>query len=133
MRRSTAAARQRKLFAAAGNAELPGAAAPRVTPSSPAIYRAAFPKLHSKLLGWFAAHKRDLPWRADRDPYRVWISEAMRQQTRVDAVLPYFARFLERFPTLRALADAPEEDVLAAWSGLGYYRRARTLREAART
>ncbi len=129
MRRSAAAARQRKLFAAAGNA---GDADARVTGASSASCRAAFPKLHSKLSAWFAAHKRDLPWRADRDPYRVWISEAMLQQTRVDAVRPYFARFLERFPTLRSLAEAPEADVLAAWSGLGYYRRARTLRQAAR-
>jgi A/G-specific adenine glycosylase len=88
--------------------------------------------LQSKLLVWFAAHKRALPWRADRDPYRVWISEAMLQQTRVEAVLPYFARFLDRFPNLAALAAAPEHDVLAAWSGLGYYRRARTLHATAR-
>src|SRR5436853_7626724 len=101
MRRSAAAARQGKLFAAAGGA---GDAVPRVKRRSSASYRAAFPKLHSRLAAWFAAHKRDLPWRADRDPYRVWISEAMLQQTRVDAVVPYFERFLARFPTLRALA-----------------------------
>jgi A/G-specific adenine glycosylase len=90
-------------------------------------------ELQRKLLAWFAEHKRDLPWRADRDPYRVWISEAMLQQTRVETVLPYYARFMARFPTLDALAEAPIEDVLAAWSGLGYYRRARTLQAAART
>jgi len=88
--------------------------------------------LRRALLGWFARAKRDLPWRADRDPYRVWISEAMLQQTRVETVLPYYRRFLERFPTVAALAAAREEDVLAAWSGLGYYRRARSLQAAAR-
>ncbi|MEM7311403.1 MAG: A/G-specific adenine glycosylase [Planctomycetota bacterium] len=84
------------------------------------------------LLAWFAAHQRDLPWRRSRDAYRVWISEAMLQQTRVEAVVPYFERFLARFPTLADLAAASEDDVVAAWSGLGYYRRARALREAAR-
>lgn len=87
--------------------------------------------LRAKLLDWFAREKRALPWRADRDPYRVWISEAMLQQTRVETVIPYFARFLARFPTLSDLAAAPLEDVLAHWSGLGYYRRARTLHAAA--
>jgi A/G-specific adenine glycosylase len=88
--------------------------------------------IQRRLLSWFAAHKRDLPWRADRDPYRVWISEAMLQQTRVETVRPYYERFMARFPTLEVLANAPIEDVLAAWSGLGYYRRARTLQAAAR-
>ena len=88
--------------------------------------------IQRRLLAWFSAHKRDLPWRADRDPYRVWISEAMLQQTRVETVRPYYERFMARFPTLAALAEAPIEDVLAAWSGLGYYRRARTLQAAAR-
>jgi A/G-specific adenine glycosylase len=86
-----------------------------------------------KALGrWFAREKRDLPWRRTRDPYRIWISEAMLQQTRVETVIPYYRRFLARFPTVGALASAPIEDVLGAWSGLGYYRRARSLREAAR-
>jgi A/G-specific adenine glycosylase len=88
--------------------------------------------IRRRLLAWFGAHKRDLPWRADRDPYRVWISEAMLQQTRVETVRPYYERFMARFPTLDALASAPSEDVLAAWSGLGYYRRARALQAAAR-
>lgn len=73
-----------------------------------------------------------MPWRADRDPYRVWISEAMLQQTRVEAVVPYFERFVARFPNVAALASAPLDDVLAAWSGLGYYSRARTLHATAR-
>src|SRR5690349_13760854 len=84
------------------------------------------------LLGWFDANKRDLPWRKDTDPYRVWLSEIMLQQTRVGAVLDHYRRFLERFPTVRHLARAREASVLAAWSGLGYYRRARMLHAAAR-
>jgi A/G-specific adenine glycosylase len=84
------------------------------------------------LLAWYDAAFRDLPWRKSSDFYRVWISEIMLQQTRVEAVIPYYLRFLERFPTVKALADAPEEDVLAAWSGLGYYSRARNLHQAAR-
>jgi A/G-specific adenine glycosylase len=88
--------------------------------------------LHAPLLAWYRRHKRALPWRATRDPYAIWISEAMLQQTRVETVIGYWSRFLERFPTARELAAAREEDVLAAWSGLGYYRRARALRAAAR-
>ena len=88
--------------------------------------------LHRALGAWFAREKRELPWRRTRDPYRIWISEAMLQQTRVDTVIPFYRRFLARFPTVRALASASIEDVLAAWSGLGYYRRARSLVEAAR-
>ena len=85
------------------------------------------------LLSWFARSRRDLPWRAEpRDPYRVWVSEVMLQQTRVDVVVPYYRRFLQRFPTLDALAAAKEDDVLALWSGLGYYARARNLHRAAR-
>jgi A/G-specific adenine glycosylase len=91
------------------------------------------PAAQRALLAWYSDHKRDLPWRADRDPYRVWISEAMLQQTRVETVLDYYERFMARFPTLAQLARAPIEEVLAAWSGLGYYRRARTLHAAART
>ncbi len=90
-------------------------------------------RLRRQLLAWYDAHKRALPWRASRDPYRVWISEAMLQQTRVETVIPYFARFLDRFPSLSTLAAAPVEDVLAVWSGLGYYSRARTLHAAARS
>jgi len=81
---------------------------------------------------WFARHQRPLPWRKRYDPYQVWVSEIMLQQTRMEVVLPYFARFAKRFPTLRALAKASEEEVMAAWSGLGYYRRARMLHAAAR-
>ncbi|HET9753032.1 MAG TPA: A/G-specific adenine glycosylase [Myxococcales bacterium] len=89
--------------------------------------------ISTKLLAWFAKAKRDLPWREEpRDPYRVWISEVMLQQTRVEVVVPYYQRFLRRFPTLQALAQAPLDDVLALWSGLGYYARARNLHEAAR-
>ncbi|HEX8171540.1 MAG TPA: A/G-specific adenine glycosylase [Thermoanaerobaculia bacterium] len=84
-----------------------------------------------RLESWFVRHQRPLPWRADYDPYRVWVSEVMLQQTRMEVVLPYFDRFVERFPTLRALAGASEEEVLAAWSGLGYYRRAKMLRAGA--
>jgi len=85
-----------------------------------------------RLLAWFHAKKRALPWRETRDPYRIWISEVMLQQTRVAAVLPYYRRFLARFPTVRALARAPERDVLQVWAGLGYYSRARNLQAAAR-
>jgi A/G-specific adenine glycosylase len=84
------------------------------------------------LLEWFDDNARDLPWRRTRDPYAIWVSEIMLQQTRVAAVIEHYARFMERFPTLRALADASEDEVLACWSGLGYYRRARMLHRAAR-
>jgi A/G-specific adenine glycosylase len=86
----------------------------------------------ARLLAWYDAHRRDLPWRRDRDPYRVWVSEIMLQQTRVETVLPYYQRFLERFPDVRTLAAAPLDDLLARWSGLGYYRRARQMHAAAR-
>jgi A/G-specific adenine glycosylase len=85
-----------------------------------------------RLLTWFAEHKRDLPWRKDRDPYRVWLSEIMLQQTRVVAVIDHYRRFLQRFPTIERLAAARDASVLAAWSGLGYYRRARMLHLAAK-
>ncbi len=84
------------------------------------------------LLRWYEKSKRDLPWRRTRDPYRIWVSEVMLQQTRVAAVIPYYERFLKLFPNAPALASAREEDLLAAWAGLGYYRRARNLQEAAR-
>ena len=84
-----------------------------------------------QLLGWFRQYKRDLPWRGTKDPYRIWLSEIMLQQTRVAAVIPYYERFLERFPDIRALAAAPQEEVLRLWSGLGYYSRARNLQRAA--
>src|SRR6202161_389419 len=85
-----------------------------------------------QLLAWYDAHARDLPWRQDRDPYRVWLSEIMLQQTRVAAVTNHYERFLQRFPRIEKLASAREASVLAAWSGLGYYRRARMLHAAAR-
>jgi A/G-specific adenine glycosylase len=85
-----------------------------------------------QLLGWFRQFKRDLPWRRTRDPYRIWISEIMLQQTRVAAVIPYYERFLNRFPDVYALAEASEVEVLRLWSGLGYYSRARNLQKAAK-
>ncbi len=85
-----------------------------------------------RLLAWYDRNRRDLPWRRDRDPYRVWLSEIMLQQTRVAAVLEHYHRFLERFPTVQKLASAREASVLAAWSGLGYYRRARMMHAAAK-
>ena len=90
------------------------------------------PHSTGKLLGWFAEAKRDLDWRATRDPYRVWISEIMLQQTRVAAVVPYYRRFLERFPTVNDLAGARIDAVLRHWAGLGYYSRARNLHRAAK-
>jgi len=89
------------------------------------------PYLRSVLVRWYRAEQRDLPWRRTTDPYRIWVSETMLQQTRVAAVLPYYERFLARFPSVAALAAAPVEDVLALWAGLGYYRRARHLKKAA--
>ncbi|MCX7608440.1 MAG: A/G-specific adenine glycosylase [Anaerolineales bacterium] len=85
-----------------------------------------------KLLAWYEKHARSLPWRNVSDPYAIWISEVMLQQTRVEAVIPYFERWMKRFPTVADLAAAPEQDVLALWEGLGYYRRARNLHQAAR-
>ncbi|QMV41417.1 A/G-specific adenine glycosylase [Cohnella cholangitidis] len=85
-----------------------------------------------ELLGWYRKARRDLPWRRSRDPYHIWVSEIMLQQTRVDTVIPYFNRFVDRFPSIERLAEAPEEDVLKHWEGLGYYSRARNLQAAAR-
>jgi A/G-specific adenine glycosylase len=84
------------------------------------------------LLSWYQKHGRDLPWRRDRHPYRVWVSEIMLQQTRVAAVLDHYARFMRRFPTVQTLASAREASVLAMWSGLGYYHRARRMHQAAK-
>ena len=92
---------------------------------------AAVRKFQRKLLAWYDTHARDLPWRQSADPYRIWVSEIMLQQTRVAAVLDYYARFLTLFPSVTALAQAEEPDVLAAWSGLGYYRRAKLMHKAA--
>ncbi|HEY2493853.1 MAG TPA: A/G-specific adenine glycosylase [Paenibacillus sp.] len=84
------------------------------------------------LLEWYFKNQRDLPWRRHRNPYYIWVSEIMLQQTRVDTVIPYFNRFIEKFPTIEDLADAPEQDVLKSWEGLGYYSRARNLQYAAK-
>jgi A/G-specific adenine glycosylase len=91
----------------------------------------ALQKLRSQLLDWFAVNQRKLPWRRDRDPYRIWISEIMLQQTRVAAVTPYFEKFCARFPDIGTLAGAQEAEVLRMWSGLGYYSRARNMQKAA--
>jgi A/G-specific adenine glycosylase len=92
----------------------------------------ALSRFRKKLLAWFRESQRDLPWRRTKDPYRIWLSEIMLQQTRVAAAIPYYERFLERFPDVKALAEAPEEEVLRLWAGLGYYSRARNLQRAAR-
>lgn len=89
------------------------------------------PPLRRALLRWYRTHRRDLPWRRSRDPYQVWLSEIVLQQTRVEQGTPYFERILAAFPTVEALAGASEEDVLKLWEGLGYYRRARMLHKAA--
>ena len=90
-------------------------------------------RLRRQILDWYARNRRDLPWRRTTDPYAIWVSEIMLQQTRVAAVMERYRAFLSRFPTLVSLAAAPEEEVLALWSGLGYYRRARMLHRAAQT
>lgn len=89
-------------------------------------------KLAELLLNWYDGAKRDLPWRRDTDPYKVWVSEIMLQQTRVEAVRPYYERWLERFPDISALAAASDEEVLGCWQGLGYYSRARRLLQGVR-
>lgn len=93
---------------------------------------AALKKFQSCLLAWFRAHQRDLPWRNNRDPYRIWVAEIMLQQTRIAAVMPYYERFLTRFPNVESLAAAQQNEVLKLWSGLGYYSRARNLHLAAK-
>src|ERR1700678_3374009 len=90
-------------------------------------------RFQGRLLAWYEKSRRALPWRESRDPYRVWLSEIMLQQTRVAAVIGLYAEFLRRFPSVKKLAAAREASVLAAWSGLGYYRRARMLHAAAKT
>lgn len=89
--------------------------------------------IRKKLKTWFHSFKRDLPWRHSHDPYRIWLSEVMLQQTRIDQGLPYFNRFIERFPTVFELAEASEAEVLNLWQGLGYYSRARNLHQTAKT
>ena len=92
----------------------------------------ALESFQNRLLGWFGKHRRDLPWRSSRDPYRVWLAEVMLQQTRIAAVIPYYDRFLSHFPSVESLARAGEDQVLGLWSGLGYYSRARNLHRAAK-
>ncbi len=120
VRKASSAPRPRKV-AGAGEAAGPGGAERRAV---------------ERLLGWYDRERRDLPWRyapgEPADPYRVWLSEVMLQQTTVKAVVPHFIEFLRRWPNVRALARAPREDVLAAWAGLGYYSRARNLHECAK-
>ncbi|MCX7056238.1 MAG: A/G-specific adenine glycosylase, partial [Proteobacteria bacterium] len=96
------------------------------------VSSAAAARFAPALLAWYRHHGRhDLPWQQDRTLYRVWISEIMLQQTQVAAVIPYYSRFLERFPDIATLAGAPQDEVLRLWSGLGYYSRARNLQHAA--
>ncbi|HTC62109.1 MAG TPA: A/G-specific adenine glycosylase [Candidatus Saccharimonadales bacterium] len=90
------------------------------------------PKFKRRMLSWFAKCKRDLPWRRTKDSYRIWLSEIMLQQTRVAAVIPYYERFVEKFPDVHALANAPSDHVLKNWAGLGYYSRAKNLQSAAK-
>lgn len=101
----------------------------RVTPDHTAV---AAPETARALARWYSEAHRALPWRETRDPYRIWLSEIMLQQTRVATVLPYYARFTSRYPTVEALAEAPQDDLLKAWEGLGYYARCRNLQAAAR-
>ena len=96
------------------------------------IAPATLAKIQSQLLAWFDVHRRELPWRASRDPYKVWIAEVMLQQTRIAYVITYYEKFLARFPNFQSLAAAPEREVLKLWSGLGYYSRARNLHAAAK-
>jgi len=105
--------------------EVRSAATAAVTPGRAAALR-------RRLLAWYRRHRRAMPWRGTRDPYRIWVSEVMLQQTQVATARPFYQRFIARFPTLAALGRAHESSVLAAWAGLGYYRRARHLHEAAR-
>lgn len=103
----------------------------RVEGGRPSPARPAAHAIARDLLAWFDARKRDVPWREERDPYRIWVAEVMAQQTRIDTVRPYYHDFLERFPDVGALAAAPLDDVLRVWQGLGYYARARHLHRAA--
>jgi A/G-specific adenine glycosylase len=114
---------------------------PRIAVESPPFYRSGITsavsgrdlgRFRRALLRWYDQHRRDLPWRKARDPYRIWLSEIMLQQTRVAAVVDHYRIFLKRFPNVQALAAATEDAVLAAWSGLGYYRRARMLYQCAK-
>ncbi len=99
-----------------------------MSPTDPALPVRTIRRL---LLAWYSKHQRDLPWRRTRDPYRIWVSEIMLQQTRVASAIGYYQRFLERFPSIPELAAAPEQELLTAWAGLGYYARVRNLQKAA--
>src|SRR5512139_1404166 len=90
-------------------------------------------EISDRLLAWYQQNARALPWRDNPDPYRIWVSEIMLQQTQVRTVVPYFERWMQRFPTISALAQASEQDVLTIWEGLGYYARARNLHRAAKS
>ena len=105
---------------------------PRMHGRATSLTSAQAQSFRRALLRWYDQHRRHLPWRRDRDPYRIWVSEIMLQQTRVAAVLDHYARFMQRFPTVQSLASAREASVLAAWSGLGYYHRARRMHQAAK-
>ena len=105
----------------------------RREPLNPSLPNPAWRRsFRRRLRAWYAAHARDLPWRKSRDPYAVWVSEIMLQQTKVCSVKPYFERFLAAFPDVETLAGADERDVLRLWEGLGYYRRARQMHQAAK-
>jgi len=108
-----------------------GAASPSAGSEGPALGQRDR-SLSARLLAWYDANRRELPWRGQQDPYAVWVSEVMLQQTQVATVLPYYQRWMQRFPTLGALARAPLAEVLHAWQGLGYYSRARRLHDGAR-
>ncbi len=99
-------------------------------PENNALEKINITKFQQDLVAWYQAEKRDLPWRREQDPYKIWVSEIMLQQTRVETVIPYFRRFIEQFPTIDSLAEADEEAVLKAWEGLGYYSRVRNLQSA---
>lgn len=99
------------------------------TSNVPSVPKTAYSE---PLIAWFRTERRAMPWRETRDPYRIWVSEVMLQQTQVATVIPYYERFMARFPTLHALAEAPLDDLLKHWEGLGYYSRARNLQKAAR-
>ncbi|MEL6539245.1 MAG: A/G-specific adenine glycosylase [Bacteroidota bacterium] len=103
---------------------------PEPEPPKEALTPARFAQ---RLIAWYQANKRDLPWRATRDPYRIWLSEVILQQTRVAQGLPYYERFVEAYPTVVDMANAPEEEVMRLWQGLGYYARARNMHTCART
>lgn len=94
----------------------------QMTPSEREAFQTAF-------MAWYDEHRRDLPWRQNQEPYRVWLSEIMLQQTQVQTVIPYYERFLATFPTVEDLSAAPEELLLKTWEGLGYYSRARNLQK----